>query len=84
MDSLRLIDRQRAIVHLSNMFHNPATLSQAINENAIPILTSFLRNPDLTCRQKATECLEIISRHAIGRTAILQGSVLEGLSALVI
>ena len=83
MDSLKLIDRQKAIVLLSKLFHDPTNLSQAIHENIIRILTSFLRLDDLTCRQKATECIEIISRHELGRSAILEGAVLDHLANLI-
>jgi hypothetical protein len=83
LDSLKLGDRQTAVVLLSQLFHDPKYLAQAIRENVVAILVSFLKFEDLTCRQKASECLEIISRHGIGRSVILESGVLEHLSHLV-
>lgn len=84
LDSLKLVDRQRALVNLVKLCHNPETIALAIEENVINIIVSFLKKDDLTCRQKATECLEIISRHAIGRSSILDSGILDTLSSHVL
>lgn len=46
-------------------------MSQGIAVDVISYLIGFLPSTNITCRQKASEGLKIISSHAIGKTSIL-------------
>nr|KAJ3420009.1 Presenilin-2 [Polyrhizophydium stewartii] len=82
LDENKLFPRQRAIVFLADLFHSPENVSQGISEGIVPQLVSYLGSEDLTCRQKATEALDTIASHAIGRNDIIQRRVLKPLSGL--
>ena len=66
----KLPTQQRALVNLTELFHAPANIQQGISENIVRHLIEFLTSQNITCRQKASECLRILSGHAIGRNAI--------------
>ena len=82
MDS-KLFIRQRSLVFLTFLMHSPANVSQALEENIIPSLMTFLSNQDLTCRQKITQIFYILSNHAIGRSALIQHECMSSLVKLV-
>ncbi|KAJ2996015.1 Radial spoke head 14 [Globomyces sp. JEL0801] len=71
LKSTKLLQQQRALVCLTELFHSTQNISQAISENIIEYLIGFLPSDNITCRQKATEALMILSTHSIGRNAIL-------------
>jgi hypothetical protein len=64
--------QQLSLVNLCEALHSPANISQALSENAIPHLFKFLSSENITCRQKSSELLKIVSSHAMGRAAILK------------
>ncbi len=57
---------------MTELFHSPENVSQAISGNVIPLLLEFLTSENITCRQKSSEALKIITNHAIGRSAIVK------------
>lgn len=68
----RLPTRQRSLVTMTELFHSPENVSQAIAGNVIPLLISFLASENITCRQKSSEALKILTNHAIGRSAVVK------------
>jgi len=74
--------RQRALMALCDVVHNPEYISETIRNGIVGSLKALLRDPDDVVRMKATEVLFIISGHAIGRDAITTHEVIEPISAL--
>jgi len=64
--------RQASLVSLSELFHSPQNVSQGLATRVVDHLVNFFRSENITCRQKSTECLYLISNLAIGRNAILE------------
>jgi hypothetical protein len=79
MDGLKLYDKQKALVIITNLIHDPHNVAQAIKEDIVGVLLTFANSDDLLSREKSTECFEIISRSAIGRASILESNSLEKL-----
>ncbi|KAJ3217998.1 Radial spoke head 14 [Dinochytrium kinnereticum] len=77
-----LIVRQKSLVFLANLFHNPENVSQGLQEGIVMKLTQMLIEKDLTIKQKATECLSIIAGHAVGRASLVENNTLVSLSKL--
>jgi hypothetical protein len=76
--------QQRALVCLTELFHSPANVSQGISERIVKHLLIFLSSQNLTCRQKSSECLKILTSHAIGRNALyLDSTALQKISKSV-
>lgn len=84
MNSGSLHDRQKAIVLLVNLLHDPQTVAIAIRESAARFLAVFLKSTDQTSYQKATECIEIMSRHAVGRAMIIDTDIFDAISQFVV
>ncbi|KAI8908308.1 armadillo-type protein [Gorgonomyces haynaldii] len=82
MDSIQLVDKQRALVLMSQLLHDPQTIALAIKEKIIRILSNFLVSKDLVSRQKASECIALISRHHRGRLALLEANIIGQLGPL--
>ncbi|KAJ3077020.1 Radial spoke head 14 [Podochytrium sp. JEL0797] len=77
-----MFKQQKSLVFLAELVHNPLNVSQALKKDIVKLCLEFVKSPDLTIRQKSTECLAIISSHAIGRSSLIQHSALTTLSAL--
>ena len=77
-----LLTRQRAVMSLCDYLHDPENISAALKEGIAWSLKNLLRDPDLTVRQKSTECLFVIAGHAIGRDAFLGERIIRPLSGL--
>jgi hypothetical protein len=84
----QLETRQRALISLAELFHNPEFIAQGLCENIVSKLTGMFRDAediptkDLTVRQKASECLAIISGYAVGRNALIKAASLFPISKL--
>jgi len=74
--------RQRALMALCDVTHNPEFISEAINNSIVDSLKHLLNDADDVVRMKSTEVLFIISGHAIGRDAINENGVISPLSSL--
>ncbi|KAJ3417412.1 Radial spoke head 14 [Chytridiales sp. JEL 0842] len=59
--SPNLLTRQKALVFLAELFHNPEYISQGLKQEIVSKLLPLLQDKDLTIRQKATECLSILA-----------------------
>ncbi|KAL3841941.1 hypothetical protein ACJMK2_020018 [Sinanodonta woodiana] len=86
-----LLVRQRAVMALCDHLHDPEHIAEAFrvdmepSEDDIGIAASLkklLSDPDITVRQKSTECLFIIAGHAIGRSAFLDHGIIPVISKL--
>ncbi|XP_065072284.1 radial spoke head 14 homolog [Rhopilema esculentum] len=77
-----LIVRQRALVALCDVLHNPEHISESIRVGIITSLKKLLKDADPTVRIKTTEALHVMAGHAIGRDAILEHKVVLPLSKL--
>lgn len=77
-----LVVRQRALVALCDVLHNPEHISESIRVGIVVSLRKLLEDRDATVRIKTTEALQVMAGHAIGRDAILEYNVIRPLSKL--
>ncbi|KAJ3010588.1 Radial spoke head 14 [Thoreauomyces humboldtii] len=68
-----LFGQQQALCFLAELFHRPEHISLGLDEGIVEKLGGMIGNDDLTVRQKSSECLRIISGHAVGRAGIIGG-----------
>ncbi|KAK9391429.1 radial spoke head 14 like [Crotalus adamanteus] len=62
-----LLTRQRALMALCDLVHDPENAYQAIGLGFLENLKKLLLDEDKTVRQKTTEVLYIMATHSIGR-----------------
>lgn len=77
-----LLTRQRAVMSLCDYLHDPEHIVAALREGIAQSLKNLLSDKDKTIRTKSTECLYIISSHAVGRDAFLSEEIIVPLSKL--
>ena len=77
-----LLTRQRAVMSLCDYLHDPEHIATALREGIATSLKQLLTDPDITVRQKSTECLYVIAGHAIGRDSFLDEEIIVPLSKL--
>ncbi|XP_050407994.1 radial spoke head 14 homolog [Patella vulgata] len=77
-----LLTRQRAVMSLCDHLHDPEHIATALREGIAESLKKLLCDPDITVRQKSTECLFVIAGHAIGRDAFLDHEIIKPVSNL--
>ncbi|XP_074660858.1 radial spoke head 14 homolog [Tubulanus polymorphus] len=82
LNDLNLLTKQRALMSLCDYLHDPEHISDALRLGIPQSLKGLLKDPDLTCRQKATECLYVIANHAIGRDALLHFEIIPPVADL--
>lgn len=82
LNSSELLTRQRALMSLCDVMHNPEKISDALRVGVAASLKSLLKDPDATVRHKTTEVLGIIAGHAVGRDAFLDHDIIVPLSQL--
>ncbi|KAI8615438.1 armadillo-type protein [Chytriomyces sp. MP71] len=78
-----LLKQQKSLVFLAELLHDPLNITQALQKNIVLLLIDMKRSPDLTIRQKSTECLAILAGHAVGRHALIEADALHFLSTMV-
>uniref|UniRef100_H2Y5I1 Condensin complex subunit 1 C-terminal domain-containing protein n=1 Tax=Ciona savignyi TaxID=51511 RepID=H2Y5I1_CIOSA len=71
-----LITRQRALMTLCDLVHDPEKVYEAIGVGCIESLKKLLNDKDSTVRHKATEVLYIMATHNVGRNAFLEYKVI--------
>jgi len=74
--------RQKALMALCDVVHNPEYVKQTIKCSIVESLKNLLADPDAVVRMKATEVLLIISGHAVGRQVLIDEQVILPLSKL--
>lgn len=77
-----LLTRQRAVMSLCDYLHDPEHISSAIDEGLVESLKQLLKDEDVTCRHKSTECFYVMAGHAIGRQAIVFHDIIVPLAEL--
>lgn len=82
LNSDHLKTRQRAIMALSDILHDPEFVDASIREGIVMSLKICLFDSDITVRQKSIECLYIIACCAVGRLALVKFKLIVPLSQL--
>ncbi|XP_057297992.1 radial spoke head 14 homolog isoform X1 [Hydractinia symbiolongicarpus] len=82
LNSVELITRQKALMALCDVLHNPEYVKRSIQCSIVESLKALLRDNDAVVRMKSTEALLILSRHAIGRQVLIDEAVIPPLAKL--
>ncbi|XP_041367854.1 radial spoke head 14 homolog [Gigantopelta aegis] len=82
LNDSNLLTRQRAVMSLCDHLHDPEHIAEALRCGIAESLCKLLSDPDITVRQKSTQCLYVIAGHAIGRDAFLDHEIIIPLSKL--
>ncbi|CAO2608399.1 Radial spoke head 14 homolog [Lemmus lemmus] len=83
LQSGTLLTRQKALVALCDLMHDPEYVYEAINIGCLESLKALLKDVDNLVRIKTTEVLYIMATHNVGRTGLLQHNVILALSLLL-
>ncbi|XP_051042859.1 radial spoke head 14 homolog [Phodopus roborovskii] len=78
-----LLTRQKALVALCDLMHDPEYVYEAINIGCLESLKALLTDDDNLVRIKTTEVLYIMATHNVGRTGFLEHNVILSLSLLL-
>lgn len=80
---LDLITRQRALMALCDLVHDPELAYAAVMVGCMPNLKLLLYDDDATVRRKSTEIFYILATHSIGRFAIMEFEAIAPLADLL-
>ncbi|KAM5238982.1 radial spoke head 14 homolog [Ctenodactylus gundi] len=83
LQSEDLLTRQKALMSLCDLMHDPEYVYEAINIGCLESLTALLKDTDTLVRIKTTEVLYIMATHNMGRTSFLEHDVILDLSFLL-
>ncbi|KAL8180639.1 UNVERIFIED_CONTAM: Radial spoke head 14 [Gekko kuhli] len=78
-----LLTRQRALMSLCDLVHDPENAYQAISLGFLDDLKKLLLDEDQTVRQKTTEVLYIMATHNVGRYNFIKHKVIPALAQLL-
>uniref|UniRef100_A0A8D0HDR0 Condensin complex subunit 1 C-terminal domain-containing protein n=1 Tax=Sphenodon punctatus TaxID=8508 RepID=A0A8D0HDR0_SPHPU len=78
-----LLTRQRALMALCDLVHDPEHVYQAAHLGFLDNLKNLLLDEDSTVRQKTTEVLYIMATHSVGRDGFLKYGVIPALAQLL-
>ncbi|XP_021083198.2 radial spoke head 14 homolog [Mesocricetus auratus] len=78
-----LLTRQKALVALCDLMHDPEYVYEAINIGCLESLKALMKDNDNLVRIKTTEVLHIMATHNVGRTGFLEHGVIQALSLLL-
>ncbi|NWX84230.1 RSP14 protein, partial [Nothoprocta ornata] len=78
-----LLTRQRALMALCDLLHDPENVYQATQLGFLDNLKILLLDSDSTVRQKSTEALYIMATHNVGRHGFIQNRVIPALAQLL-
>ncbi|XP_040272363.1 radial spoke head 14 homolog [Bufo bufo] len=78
-----LLTRQRALVALCDLLHDPENVYQAVHLGFMESLKDLLYDQDCTVRQKTTEIFFIMAGHNVGRDGILSSDIIIAMSHLL-
>ncbi|XP_053326350.1 radial spoke head 14 homolog [Spea bombifrons] len=79
----KLITRQRALMALCDLVHDPENVYKAVTLGFLESLKYLLYDQDCTVREKTTEVFYIIAGHNVGREGILRSDIIIALSQLL-
>ncbi|XP_008248376.1 radial spoke head 14 homolog [Oryctolagus cuniculus] len=83
LQSEHLLTRQKALVALCDLMHDPEYVYEAINIGCLESLKALLKDSDDVVRIKTTEVLYIMATHNVGRNGFLECDVIPALSSLL-
>lgn len=83
LQSNELLTRQRALVALCDLMHDPEYVYEAISIGCLKSLKALLRDGNNLVRIKTTEVLYIMATHNVGRVGFLDQGVIADLSFLL-
>lgn len=83
LQSETLLTRQKALVALCDLMHDPEYVYEAIKIGCLKNLKALLKDEDDLVRIKTTEVLYIMATHNIGRTGFLEHDVIIALALLL-
>ncbi|XP_006979134.1 radial spoke head 14 homolog [Peromyscus maniculatus bairdii] len=83
LQSPNLQTRQKALVALCDLMHDPEYVYEAINIGCLESLKTLLKDEDNLVRIKTTEVLYIMATHNVGRTGFLEHDIILALSHLL-
>ncbi|XP_012886992.1 PREDICTED: radial spoke head 14 homolog [Dipodomys ordii] len=83
LQSAVLLTRQKALVALCDLMHDPEYVYEAIQIGCLESLKGLLKDGDDLVRIKTTEVLHIIATHSVGRISFLEHDIIFALSFLL-
>ncbi|KFO23698.1 Rhabdoid tumor deletion region protein 1 [Fukomys damarensis] len=83
LQSEDLQTRQKALMALCDLMHDPEYVYEAINIGCLESLTALLKDSDSLVRMKTAEVLYIMATHDVGRTSLLEHDIILALSFLL-
>jgi hypothetical protein len=78
-----LVTRQRALVALCKLLHDPEYIAAALNAGVGDAATRLLLDPDETVRIKASELWCTMTGHSLGRTFFVRHGTVDALQQLL-
>lgn len=78
-----LLTRQKAVVALCDLMHDPEYVYEAISIGCLESLKALLKDDDNLIRIKTTEVLYIMATHNVGRVGFLKHDIILALSRLL-
>lgn len=83
LQNANLLTRQRALMALCDLVHDPEIAYQAISLGFLETLKGLLTDENRTVRQKTTEVFYLLANHNVGRDGFLSSDVIIPLSQLL-
>ncbi|KAJ1093478.1 hypothetical protein NDU88_006578 [Pleurodeles waltl] len=83
LQNANLLTRQRALMALCDLVHDPEIAYQAISLGFLETLKGLLSDENRTVRQKTTEVFYLLANHNVGRDGFLSSDVIIPLSQLL-
>ncbi|XP_061458472.1 radial spoke head 14 homolog [Rhineura floridana] len=83
LEDSELLTRQRALMALCDLVHDPENVYEAIRIGFLENLKKLLLDEDSTVRRKTTEVLYIMATHNVGRIGFIQNGVIPALAQLL-
>ncbi|XP_003478085.1 radial spoke head 14 homolog [Cavia porcellus] len=83
LQSEDLQTRQKALMALCDLMHDPEYVYEAVDIGCLESLTALLKDSDTLVRIKTTEVLCIMANHNVGRTSFLEHDIILALSFLL-
>ncbi|XP_054448769.1 radial spoke head 14 homolog [Pteronotus mesoamericanus] len=83
LQSEDLLTRQKALMALCDLMHDPEHVYVAIDTGCLESLKALLKDTSPMVRIKATEVLSIMATHNVGREGFLEHDIITALSFLL-
>ncbi|XP_077016283.1 radial spoke head 14 homolog isoform X2 [Tamandua tetradactyla] len=83
LQSEDLLTRQKALMALCDLVHDPEHVYEAISIGCLESLKALLKDRDNLVRTKTTEVLHIMATHNVGRDGFLSHGIIPALSLLL-